>query len=73
MALPGYQSDKVIWLNPRQSQSLETRFLIYGLAAFLAFVMVTFFAADFLAQSIVAWMGPGRGFMLSFLSASSFL
>lgn len=73
MALSGHLSDKVIWLNPRQSQSLETRFLIFGLAAFLAFVMVTFLAAQFLAQSIVAWMGPGKGFVLSFLSASSFL
>lgn len=73
MTLSGRQSNRVIWLTPRLSQSLETRFLIRGLAAFLAFVMATSLAAEFLAQSIVAWMGPGRGFVLSFLSASSFL
>ncbi len=73
MTLSGRQSNRVIWLTPRQSQSLETRFLIHGLAAFLAFVMVIFLASEVLAQSIVAWMGYDRGLMLSFLSVSSFL
>ncbi|WP_442756146.1 hypothetical protein ACNHKD_05880 [Methylocystis sp. JAN1] len=73
MARPSYERGKVIWLDPKRDHSVEIGSIAGGLAGFLAIIISICFAAELLAQAVVAWMGHDRSLAMSVISASGFL